>query len=44
MNGLLDIHIITNDDITKQTCFAIKIDLATDPACRLQLKDEIRPD
>lgn len=41
MNGLLDIHIITNDDITKKTCFAIKIDLATDPANRLKLKDEV---
>ncbi len=41
MNGLLDIHIITNDDISKQTCFAVKISLAADPACRLQLKGEI---
>jgi len=40
MNGLLDIHIITNDDINRKTCFAIKISLATDPAYRLKLKDE----
>ncbi len=40
MNGLLDIHIITDDDIARKTCFAIKIDLATDPAYRLKLKDE----
>ncbi len=41
MNGLLDIHIITNDDITRKTCFAIKVNLAIDPACRLKLKDEV---
>lgn len=40
MNGLLDVHIITNDDINRKTCFAIKISLATDPAYRLKLKDE----
>lgn len=40
MNGLLDVHIVTDDDITRKTCFAIKIDLATDPAYRLKLKDE----
>ncbi len=41
MNGLLDVHIVTDDDITRKTCFAIKINLATDPAYRLQLKNEM---
>jgi hypothetical protein len=42
MNGLLDAHIVTDDDIARKTCFAVKIDLATDPAYRLRLKDERR--
>ncbi len=41
MNGLLDVHMITSDDIARKTCFAIKIGLATDPACRLKTKDEV---
>ena len=38
MDGLLDVHIITDKDIEKKTCFAIKIDSVTDPAYRLKLK------
>lgn len=38
MNGLLDIHIITNDDIKKKDSFAIKINMITDPANPLKLK------
>lgn len=40
MNGLLDVHVVTADDITRKTCFAIKIGLTTDPAYRLKMKDE----
>lgn len=40
MNGLLDVHVVTDDDISRKTCFAIKIGLTTDPAYRLKMKDE----
>lgn len=35
--GLLDIHIVTNEDIAKKTSFAIKIGAVTDPATPLKL-------
>lgn len=38
MDGLLDLHIITDEDIKKKTSFAIKIDSVTDPAYRLKVK------
>lgn len=38
MNGLLDIHIITDEDIKMKTSFAIKIDNITEPAHKLELK------
>ena len=34
---LLDVHIITDEDIEKRTSFAAKIDAVTDPALELQL-------
>ena len=30
--GLLDVHIVTDDDIAKKTSYAVKIGAATDPA------------
>jgi len=38
--GLLDIHIIADEDIRNKTSFAIKIDSVTEPAHRLKLKGE----
>ena len=37
MEGLLDIHWVTDEDIKKKTSFAAKIDAITDPARRLSL-------
>ena len=34
---LLDVHIITDDDITRQTSYASKIGAVTDPALELPL-------
>ncbi|MBN1947852.1 MAG: hypothetical protein JW797_19455 [Bradymonadales bacterium] len=39
-NGLLDIHLVTDQDIAKRTSFAVKINAITDPARRLALKGE----
>jgi hypothetical protein len=36
--GLLDIHIVTDEDIEKKTSYAVKIDAVTDPARRIPLK------
>ncbi len=36
--GLLDVHIVTDEDIAKKTSFAIKIGALTDPAHPLKLK------
>jgi hypothetical protein len=30
--GLLDVHLITDEDIAKRTSFALKMDAVTDPA------------
>ncbi|MDD2455521.1 MAG: PEP/pyruvate-binding domain-containing protein [Kiritimatiellae bacterium] len=40
--GLLDVHVITDEDIARRTSYAVKIDAVTDPAWRLPLpgKDE----
>ena len=38
-DGLLDVHIITDEDIAKKTAFAVKIDAITDPAQPLKLKN-----
>jgi hypothetical protein len=35
--GLLDVHIVTNEDIAKRTSYAIKIGAITDPAQPLKL-------
>jgi hypothetical protein len=37
MDGLLDVHYVTDDDITRRTSFAAKIDAVTDPARSLPL-------
>ncbi len=37
---LLDIHIVTDEDIANKTAFAIKIGAITDPAHPLKLKQE----
>lgn len=39
-DGLLDVHIITDEDIKNKTSFAIKIDSVTEPAHKLKLKGE----
>lgn len=36
--GLLDVHIVTDEDITKKTSFAVKIGNISDPAHPLKLK------
>jgi predicted nucleotidyltransferase len=37
-DGLLDVHYVTDDDIARQTSFAIKIGAVTDAARRLSLR------
>jgi pyruvate,water dikinase len=37
--GLLDIHIVTDEDVERKTCFAAKIGASTDPAYPLKLKE-----
>ncbi|MDY0355125.1 MAG: PEP/pyruvate-binding domain-containing protein [Sedimentisphaerales bacterium] len=37
--GLLDAHIVTDDDIAKRTSYALKIDAITDPATPLAVSD-----
>ncbi len=36
-DGLLDLHIITDDDIERRTSYAVKIEAITDPARELEL-------
>jgi predicted nucleotidyltransferase len=36
-NGLLDVHIVTDDDIARKTSYAAKIGAITDPARPLQM-------
>jgi hypothetical protein len=38
-SGILDIHIVTDEDIANKTSYAIKIDAATDAARPLRLKE-----
>lgn len=38
--GILDVHIITNDDIAKKSSYAIKIGAITDPAQPLKLAEK----
>lgn len=37
--GLLDVHFVTDKDITERSSFAAKIDAITDPARKLTMKD-----
>ena len=39
-SGLLDIHIVTDGDIERKTCFAVKINAVTDPAHPLKIRDK----
>jgi hypothetical protein len=41
--GLLDVHIVTDDDIAKKTSYAVKINAVTDAARPLKLKSQERP-
>ena len=36
--GLLDVHLVTDEDIAAKTSYAVKIDAVTDPARPLPLK------
>jgi len=38
-DGLLDVHLVTDQDITERSSFAVKIDAITDPARKLPMKD-----
>jgi len=40
--GLLDVHVITEDDIASRTSYAVKIGSPTDPARRLPLGEASR--
>lgn len=37
---ILDIHLVTDEDIKKKSSFALKIDAVTDPARQLPMKDQ----
>ena len=37
--GLLDVHLITDADITARSSYAVKIDAITDPARKLPMKE-----
>ena len=39
-DGLLDVHIITDEDIKNKTSYAVKINAVTDPAKKLKLKNK----
>ena len=39
--GLLDVHIITDDDISSRSSFAVKINAITDPARPLAMKNRV---
>ncbi len=38
-DGLLDVHVVTDRDITARSSFAVKIDAITDPARKLSMMD-----
>jgi hypothetical protein len=42
--GLLDVHIVTDDDIARRTSYAVKIDAVTDAARPLKIRDSGRAD
>jgi predicted nucleotidyltransferase len=37
-DGLLDVHVVTDDDLARQTSYAVKINAVTDPARPLKLR------
>jgi hypothetical protein len=37
--GILDVHLVTDEDIANKTSYAVKIDAVTDAARPLLLKD-----
>lgn len=39
-DGLLDVHIITDEDIEKKNSYAVKIGAITDAARKLKMKNE----
>jgi predicted nucleotidyltransferase len=39
-NGLLDVHLVTDEDINQQTSWAVHIGAITNPARRLRMKGE----
>jgi hypothetical protein len=39
-DGLLDVHIVTDDDIARRTSYAAKIGAVTDPARALTLRSQ----
>jgi pyruvate,water dikinase len=43
VDGLLDVHIITDEDIAKKSSYAAKIDAVTDAAKPLPLGGESKP-
>jgi predicted nucleotidyltransferase len=42
--GLLDVHLVTDEDIEKRTSYAVKINAVTDAARPLEIKDSGNPD
>lgn len=42
-DSLLDVHLVTDEDITKRTSYAVKIGAVTDPARELPLGDALPP-
>jgi hypothetical protein len=39
--GLLDVHLVTDDDLARRTSYALKIGAVTDPARALPLGTEV---
>ena len=37
--GLLDVHLVTDEDIARRTSYAVKINAATDAAHQLEMKE-----
>ena len=37
--GLLDVHVVTDQDIAEHSSFAVKIEAVTDPARKLPMKE-----
>ena len=38
-DGLLDVHLISDNDIAERSSYAVKIGAVTDPARKLPMKD-----